>query len=129
MMIAENRSKVMAMAIKAATTGVPLLNAVGQPFLDKNGEPILSVMGDMKATELLWKADGTLPVPKGMTVYLNQQNNLPGPQNDPENELPLAGMDETLKEIQRVVSTPQLAAPKVEVPIIEAEYEEVAIGH
>jgi hypothetical protein len=118
MMVSENRYRVMQMAIKAATSETPIIGA--------DGEVVGWNYGDLKATELLWKADGTLPTPKGMTINLNQQNNVTS-VDDSDNELPLADMDSTLKEIQRIVAPPQLEAPKEAVPIIEAEYEEVPI--
>ncbi len=120
MMLSENRSKVMAMAIKAATSETPIIGV--------DGEVVGWNYGDLKATELLWKADGTLATPKGMSIYVNQQNNSSS-SNDVD-ELPLAGMDETLKEIQRITTAPQpqLEAPKITVPIIDVEYEEVPIG-
>lgn len=122
-MVADSAPRVMAAVIKAATEERPIFN--------KEGEIVGYLPGDMKATELIWKANGTLPTPKGMTINLNQQNNsLPlDLDEEEEDELPLAGMDSTLKDFQRVVSMPALEAPKpVEVPVIEAEYEEIPVS-
>lgn len=118
MLITENGPKVMAMAIKAATEE--------RPIVGKDGEVVGWEYGDLKATELIWKANGTLPTPKGTNIILNQQNNVIQPEE--EDELPLADMDSTLKDFQRITSMPQLEAPKaaVIVPVIEeAEYVEV----
>lgn len=86
--------------------------------------------GDLKAVELLWKADGTLPKSNGISLILSQNNaSMPVVMAAPEEEdvLPLADMDSMLKEMQRVTATPMLEAPRVvvSVPIIEAEYETV----
>lgn len=83
--------------------------------------------GDMKAVELLWKADGTLPKSNGISLILSQNNaSMPVVMAAPEEEdvLPLADMDSMLKEMQRVTATPQLEAPRpvVSVPVIDAEY-------
>lgn len=118
MLISDNRAKVMATAIKAATESRPIIGV--------DGEVMGWEYGDMKAIELLWKADGTLPQAKGTSIILNQQNNSQAVEEE-DDELPLADMDSMLKEIQRVTATPQLPAPKevVSMPIIEAEYVEV----
>lgn len=122
MLISDNRAKVMAVAIKAATEE--------RPIIGPEGEVVGWNYGDVKAIELIWKADGTLPQAKGTSIILNQRNNAGSAQEEAEDALPLADMDSVLKEIQRITATPQLPAPKeiVTVPIIEAEYEEVPIG-
>lgn len=86
--------------------------------------------GDQKATEMLWKADGTLPKSNGISLILSQHNNsMPQLAAIPEDEdLPVGDMDTSLKDFQRVTSSPpQLEAPRqvVSVPIIDAEYEAV----
>jgi hypothetical protein len=86
--------------------------------------------GDLKAVELIWKADGTLPKSNGISLVLSQNNaSMPVVMAPPEEEdvLPLADMDSMLKEMQRVTSSPRLEAPQEpkSVPIIDAEYETV----
>ena len=90
--------------------------------------------GDQKATEMLWKADGTLPKSNGISFIMSQNNSMPELTSAAaavveDEALPLADMDTMLKEMQRVTATPQLEAPRpvVSVPIIEAEYEEMSM--
>lgn len=108
MLVADNRAAIMSKVVSAAKEG------------------------DQKATEMLWKADGTLPKSNGISFIMSQNNTMPELTSAPtavveDESLPLADMDTMLKEMQRVTATPQLEAPRpsVSVPIIEAEYEEV----
>lgn len=110
MLVADNRAAIMRSVVDAAKAG------------------------DQKATEMLWKADGTLPKSNGISFIMSQNNSMPeltsAAATVVEDEaLPLADMDTMLKEMQRVTATPQLEAPRpvVSVPIIEAEYEEMPL--
>lgn len=119
LMIADAQPRVMAAAIKAATES--------QPILDGQGEVRGFTNGDLKATELIWKATGMLPTPKGATTVFNigGQPALAAP--DEVDEVPLQDMDTMLKQLQQTMAKPQLEAPKEEPKLIEAEYEDISV--
>lgn len=128
LIISDSMPKVVANAVRAATTGTPF-SINGTPMLDSKGDPILIGYGDMKATEFLGKVSGLMPMPKGVTTILNVGNSGPLPSERVEvDELPLQDMDSTLKQLQQITAVPQLEAPKVEVPLIaDVEFEDVPL--
>jgi hypothetical protein len=119
LMVAEAQPKVMAAAIKAATDSQPIV---------VQGVIVGHTNGDMKATELIWKATGMLPTPKGATVAINLGNQQQASDDDEPDEVPLQDMDSFLKGLQETITKPQLHAPKdgpaLSAPV-EAEYIDV----
>lgn len=123
LMVADAQPRVMSQAIKAATESVPIM--------DGEGNVSGWTHGDMKATELIWKATGILPTPKGTTINL-QQNNATGPlpidDDGDDDGILLPDMDDVVKDLQITVKVKQLEAPRVEIPIQTAEYLDVPLS-
>jgi len=119
LIIADSMPKVVTNAVKAATEAVPIMDGQGQV----QGW----TYGDMKATEFLGKVSGLMPTPKGISAVFNLPQ-LPIPTDEPDDGLPLQGMDSALKEVQHVMAMPQLEAPKMEIPFIQdAEYQDIEV--
>lgn len=110
--------KVLESTFKAATDEVPIL--------DRDGEPIGTSNGDVKAMELFFKLTGDIKPANMMINSGNQTANITAP---PERE-PLPSMDKWLLEIDDVRKPKQLAAPviPVEVPEGAPEIEYLDLG-
>ena len=119
LIIADSMPKVVTNAVKAATEAVPIMDGQGQV----QGW----TYGDMKATDFLGKVSGLLPQAKQGIQIFNVPS-LPIPTDEPDDGLPLQGMDSALKEVQHVMAMPQLEAPKMEIPFIQdAEYQDIEV--
>lgn len=118
LIIADSMPKVVSNAVKAATEAVPIMDGQGQV----QGW----TYGDMKATDFLGKISGLIPQAKPGIQIFNNVPSLPLPNTDDPDGPPLPSMDSALKEIQNVIATPQLEAPKEQIPFIpEAEYQDI----
>lgn len=120
LIIADSMPKVVSNAVRAATEAMPIM--------DNEGKVQGWVYGDMKATEFLGKVSGLLPTPKGVSAVFNVGPQLPIPSDEADDGIPLPSMDSVLKDLQNMVTVPQLEAPKPQIEIIPtAEYEDIVM--
>jgi hypothetical protein len=119
LMVAEAQPDVVRATIRAATHEFPIF--------DRHGNLVGHQSPDVKAMELLYRATGFVPTPKGSTttINLNPGSQLPAEvsSEDDDDDGLLPDMDDLLKDIQTSLAAPikQLEAPKV----VEAEFEEL----
>jgi hypothetical protein len=124
LMVSDAQPRMVATTIRAATEH--------EPILDGNGRLVGYTNGCVKAQELMYKAIGFLPTPKGSTttINLNSQGTpapLPLDEGDPDDEQ-LEDIDQMLKDLQNTVAPKQLEAPRVTVPVIpDLEFEDIII--
>jgi hypothetical protein len=112
--LAASMHKVVHAAVKAASTGTPIIDDKGNPVRDDKGNLLLAGYGDIRAMELVGKMTGLVPTPKGAHIAI--QNNV----GEKAESAPAGYFDpgEHLRSIRNITDPMRLPAPPHE-PVME----------